>query len=84
VYTTAVYALALLGVWFLPLEFTVLAVLLLAYDTVAALAFAGATRYRVSFDFLLVLAATAGLAWAVERIRAHGGRREADVEPLPR
>jgi hypothetical protein len=83
-YTTAVYALALVGVWFVPLDFVVLALLLLAYDTVAALAFAGATRYRVPFDFLLVLTATAGLAWAVERIRAHGGRREADAEPLPR
>jgi hypothetical protein len=49
-YTTAVYALALVGVWFVPLDFVVLAVLLLAYDTVAALAFAGATRYRVPFE----------------------------------
>jgi 4-amino-4-deoxy-L-arabinose transferase-like glycosyltransferase len=68
-YTIAIYALALLGVFFVPLELAVLGVLLLAYDTVAALAFAGATRYRVTWDFLLVLAAAAGVAWLVERVR---------------
>jgi hypothetical protein len=70
-YTIAIYALAVVGVWFVPLEFAVLAAVLLAYDTVTALAFAGATRYRVTWDFLLVLAATAGAAWLAARVREH-------------
>ena len=42
-----------------PSRFVVLAVLLLAYNTLAAMIFAGTTRYRVPFDFLLVLLASA-------------------------
>jgi hypothetical protein len=71
-YTIAIYALALVGVWFVPLELAVRAALLLAYDTIGALAFAGATRYRVTWDFLLVLVATAGAAWLVSRVRERG------------
>jgi hypothetical protein len=45
--------------------------LLLAYQTGAALAFVGATRYRVAWDFLVVLLAVATLArattWIQER-----------------
>ncbi len=70
-YTIVVFALALVGVWFVPVPFAVLSVLLLAYNTVAALAFAGATRYRVSWDFLLVVIATVGaqraLGWLQRR-----------------
>ena len=45
------------GVIRLPRRFVVLAVGLLAYQTVAAMVFAGATRYRVPWDFLLALLA---------------------------
>jgi hypothetical protein len=37
------------------------AVLLLAYDTVLAMVFAGETRYRVPFDFLIALCAAAAI-----------------------
>jgi hypothetical protein len=41
--------------------FVWLAALLLAYNTLAAMIFAGTTRYRVPFDFLLVLLAAAAI-----------------------
>lgn len=57
-----VYALALLGAFVAPRRFVVLAAALLAYQTVAAMAFAGETRYRAPWDFLLAaLAAAAAL-----------------------
>jgi hypothetical protein len=41
--------------------FVALAVLLCAYNTLAAMVFAGTTRYRVPFDFLLVLLGAAAI-----------------------
>jgi hypothetical protein len=65
VWTIPVMVLALAGLAFaVDRVFVLLAVLLLAYNTVAAMIFAGTTRYRVPFDFLLVLLA----AGAVERL----------------
>jgi 4-amino-4-deoxy-L-arabinose transferase-like glycosyltransferase len=58
-YTSVLYALALLGLFFAPRRFAVLAVLLLAYQTLAAVVFVGATRYRITTDFLLALLAAA-------------------------
>ena len=46
-----------------------LGVALLAYQTLVAMVFAGATRYRVPWDFLLALAAAAAVWWAVDRRR---------------
>jgi 4-amino-4-deoxy-L-arabinose transferase-like glycosyltransferase len=68
-YTILVYALAVVGIWFVPVPFAVLTLLLLAYNTIAALAFAGATRYRVSWDFLLVVVATVGVQRALGWLR---------------
>ena len=62
-YIIPIYALAILGLFFAPGLFVTLAVAILAYNTAAAMAFAGTTRYRVPYDFLLVLLAAA----AVER-----------------
>ena len=59
VYTSLLYALGLLGLWFAPRRFAVLAVLVLAYQTLAAVVFVGATRYRVPTDFLIALLAAA-------------------------
>ena len=60
VFMIALYALALLGVRRVPRAFLWLAVPLLAYQTLAAMAFAGETRYRAVWDFLIaVLAAVA-------------------------
>ena len=69
-YMWALYALAAAGIYFAPRAFVALAALLLAYQTAAALAFVGATRYRVAWDFLLALLASAALARFAERVRA--------------
>ena len=65
----ALYVLAAVGVFLVPRAFAVLAVLLLAYQTAAALAFVGATRYRVAWDFLLALLAAATIDAVIRRIR---------------
>jgi 4-amino-4-deoxy-L-arabinose transferase-like glycosyltransferase len=69
-YMIVVYALALVGLFLVPRAFAVLALLLLAYQTAAALAFVGATRYRVAWDFLLALLAAAAIDAAIRRVRA--------------
>ena len=66
----ALYVLAAVGLFVAPRPFVGLALLLLAYQTVAALAFVGATRYRVTWDFLLALLAAAALTRIMERARA--------------
>jgi 4-amino-4-deoxy-L-arabinose transferase-like glycosyltransferase len=66
IYMIPIYLLAVAGLFLAPRVFVWLAALLLAYNTVAAMLFAGTTRYRVAFDFLLVLLAVA----AVERYTA--------------
>jgi succinate dehydrogenase hydrophobic anchor subunit len=53
------YLLAAVGTAFLPRRVTALALLLLVYDTLAAMLFAGETRYRIPWDFLIALAASA-------------------------
>ena len=54
-YTSFLYALALVGIFVAAPRFVGLALAVLAYETLAAMAFVGATRYRVSTDFLLAL-----------------------------
>ena len=66
-YMWALYALAAVGLFFAPRAFVALALLLLAYQTSAALVFVGATRYRVAWDFLVALLATAALRWLRDR-----------------
>ena len=70
-YMWTVYALAAAGLFVVPRAFLALALLLLAYQSASAAVFVGATRYRVAWDFLIVLLATAALAriaaWAHER-----------------
>jgi 4-amino-4-deoxy-L-arabinose transferase-like glycosyltransferase len=77
-YMWFVYALAAAGLLLLPRAFVCLTLLLLAYQSACAAVFVGATRYRVAWDFLVVLAAGAALAraagWALER---RGGRASA-------
>jgi 4-amino-4-deoxy-L-arabinose transferase-like glycosyltransferase len=63
-YMIALYALAAIGLFVAPRTFVALALLLFAYQSFWAAVFVGATRYRVSFDFLLaILAATALSRW---------------------
>jgi len=68
-YMSFVYALGLLGLLVVRRSFAVLVVLVLAYQTVAAVVFVGATRYRVSTDFLIALLAAAALEWVLARRR---------------
>jgi hypothetical protein len=65
------YVLALAGLFFAPRRFSALALLLLAYNTVAAMLFAGAVRYRAPWDFLLALLAAFAVAAAWNRIRGY-------------
>jgi 4-amino-4-deoxy-L-arabinose transferase-like glycosyltransferase len=68
-YAIALFVLGLVGVWLLPGRLALLGVALLAYQTLFAMGFAGATRYRVPWDFLIALAAAAAVWWAVDRRR---------------
>jgi hypothetical protein len=67
----ALYVLGAIGVFLVWRPFAVLAVSLLAYQSLCAAVFVGATRYRIAWDFLVALLATAALArawaWAQER-----------------
>ena len=68
-YMLVVYALAIAGCFFAPRRFVALALLLMAYNTIMAMVFAGTLRYRVPFDFLLALLAALALerAWVWAR-----------------
>ena len=57
VYEIPLYLLAIGGLVLMPRRIAVLIVLLLGYQTVVAIGFAGDTRYRVPWDFTLALAA---------------------------
>jgi hypothetical protein len=70
VYTSVLFALGLIGLAFVPRVFAALVLLLLAYETLAATVFAGATRYRVAWDFLIAVLAAAALERGYARRRA--------------
>jgi hypothetical protein len=74
-YMIVLYGLGLFGLRLLPRRVAALALLLLVYATATAAVFAGETRYRVPWDFLIAFAAGAALA----RLAAHASRREALV-----
>jgi membrane protein implicated in regulation of membrane protease activity len=71
------YVFAVIGLVVMPRRIAVLFVALLVYNTLAALMFAGATRYRVPWDFVLALAAGAAVVWLLDR-RRKPPVREAD------
>jgi 4-amino-4-deoxy-L-arabinose transferase-like glycosyltransferase len=73
VFVVVLYALALGGLFFAPRHFTALAVLLLAYNTLAAMVFAGTARYRTPWDFLLALLAAFAIAEILEWVRRRPG-----------
>jgi 4-amino-4-deoxy-L-arabinose transferase-like glycosyltransferase len=68
-YFLPLFALGLGGLWLVRREYVVLALALLAYGTLAAMVFVGATRYRVPWDFLLAVPASAALLWLWQRAR---------------
>jgi 4-amino-4-deoxy-L-arabinose transferase-like glycosyltransferase len=61
VYMGIAFALAAVGLFLVPRALAVLAVAFLAYETLAAAVFAGTTRYRVPWDFVLMLLAAAAV-----------------------
>jgi dolichyl-phosphate-mannose-protein mannosyltransferase len=78
-YMIVLYALGLAGVALLPRRLAALALVLLAYDLVTAMLFAGETRYRVPWDFLIALAAAAAVVELGERRRPGGGLRPSSL-----
>jgi 4-amino-4-deoxy-L-arabinose transferase-like glycosyltransferase len=69
VYEIPLYLFALVGFFVAPRRVAVLGVLLLGYQTLVAMGFAGDTRYRVPWDFLLALVASAAVLRLWARIR---------------
>jgi hypothetical protein len=74
-FVVVLYALAIAGFFVAPPHFASLAAVLLAYNTLAAMVFAGSARYRAPWDFLLALLAAFALAraweWARRRRRPY-------------
>ena len=66
-YSIPLFVLGVLGIILLPGRLALFGVALLAYQTLVAMGFAGATRYRVPWDFVIALAAGAAIWWAVDR-----------------
>jgi 4-amino-4-deoxy-L-arabinose transferase-like glycosyltransferase len=77
-FVIVLYALGLVGLFLVPRRLAALALLLLAYNTLAAMLFAGETRYRVPWDFVIALSAAA----AVTRILALIGRGPVQERPV--
>src|ERR671937_774803 len=73
-YMIVLYALGFAGLFLVPRRLAALALVLLAYDTLAAMLFAGETRYRVPWDFLIALCAAA----TVERVRTRWAARSTE------
>jgi 4-amino-4-deoxy-L-arabinose transferase-like glycosyltransferase len=69
-YMIPLYLLALVGLFLVPGWFAALTVLLLGYQTLVAMLFVGETRYRVPWDFLLALLASAALVDLSRRVPA--------------
>ena len=76
-YAIPLFVLAALGLWAVPRRFLALALVFLVYQTLAAMLFAGATRYRVPWDFVLALLAAAAIDRLLTR-REHGAVQPVD------
>jgi hypothetical protein len=68
-FVIGLYALAIAGFFVAPPHFVGLTALLLAYNTLAAMVFAGTARYRAPWDFLLAILAAFALAAVWDRVR---------------
>ena len=80
-FVLALYALALWGAFLAPRRFVVLAGLLLAFNTLAAMVFAGTVRYRAPWDFVLALLAAFALERAWELLRRRRSPAAASAAP---
>ena len=68
-YMVPLYILAIAGLFFVPPAFRALAIMFALYETAAAWVFAGTTRYRVPWDFVLALLAAAAIDRIWRRLR---------------
>jgi 4-amino-4-deoxy-L-arabinose transferase-like glycosyltransferase len=75
------YAFALWGAFLAPRRFLVLAALLLGYNTLAAMVFAGTVRYRAPWDFVLALLAAFAVERAWELVRKRRSPAAASAAP---
>lgn len=83
-FAIALYVLAAIGLAFVPGRFALLALALLAYNTLASMFFVGETRYRTPWDFLLaVLAAAAAVRLAERRSVRRGTAAPSDRRSAP-
>jgi 4-amino-4-deoxy-L-arabinose transferase-like glycosyltransferase len=80
-YMIPLFLLAAIGLFLVRRFFAALVVIVLGYQTLAAVLFVGETRYRVPWDFLLALLAGAALVELSARVRAR--RRPAAGAPAP-
>ena len=78
-FMVSVFILAAIGLFRVHRTFAVLALSLLTFQTVMAMVHTGTTRYRAPWDFLLVLLATAGVAFLSDRVRATASRFREDA-----
>jgi len=62
IWVVPVYLLAFVGLFYVPAAVRALALIFVGYETLAAWVFAGTTRYRVAWDFVLALLVAAALA----------------------
>jgi len=69
-YEIPLYVFALFGLFLAPRRVSALVLLLLGYQTVVAIGFAGDTRYRVPWDFLLALVASVAVLHLVSWLAA--------------
>ena len=68
-YMIPLYILGVIGLFFVPRFYSVLAVALLAYQTLVAMLFVGETRYRAPWDFLIALLAARALVEITVRVQ---------------
>jgi 4-amino-4-deoxy-L-arabinose transferase-like glycosyltransferase len=80
-YVLLLYAFAVWGAFLAPRRFVVLAGLLLGFNTLAAMVFAGTVRYRAPWDFVLALLAAFALERAWELLRRRRSPAAASAVP---
>jgi hypothetical protein len=77
VFMIVLYVLGAVGLFVVPRPFAVLALALLAYNTLLAMLFVGETRYRAPWDFLIAISAAAAVTHFWPRLRARVRSRPA-------
>ena len=75
------YAFALWGAFLAPRRFVALAALLLGFNTLMAMVFAGTVRYRAPWDFVLALLAAFAVERAWELVRKRRSPAAASAAP---